>query len=709
MGARAFLRTFTVLCLAGFSLALFSSAASASECANEARRKEQNATYLPDCRAYEMVSPADKKGSDVVGANNTAHLSDTGERATFETFAGIGDVHGSGGFGFFQYVTKRDTNGWGVPVGVDPQPSQTDLQVVQGSTSVPLFSSSLDTGLVISYQMAGSITPDIPEGFNLYLENTETAVLQAITSPSGVEPSTISSFAFNEAARGASPDLGVVAFQGAGKLLPGLPSGLKLYVWNHGTVEVGGVLPDGTLPEGGSGGARPEAGVAPHSVSADGSRVLFRSPTNGSKPTQLYLRRNSTSTAWVSQAETSVPNPEPNGIEYLDMSADGSKVLLSSSDKLTDSDPGGEGYGLYLYTDGANPEAEQNLTFIARTLAFGGGAGAAEKTFSGMSGDGSHVYFFSQASATLPQQGTYLWDEGALRFVAPTVVHLFPRAEETKFVPGQDEMSTDGSHLAFLLPYQLTEAPLGANPEGGAGPNLTAMYLYDEASETLRCVSCLPTGGPTTSRVSVWPAADEALPNNRLATYGRFISSDGRYVFFSTADALVPGDVNGIEDVYGYDAQTGTASLLSSGTSGDGSWFSDASADGSNVAFDSRASYLRQDADKLIDVYDVRVDGGFPQPPPSTGGCVGDECQGLPSAVPAFNTASGFTGLGNIVSSASGKSQPKGLTRAQKLKRALRACKRRHGKARQRCEASARKRYGARKASKSTSHAAARR
>jgi hypothetical protein len=189
---------------------------------------------------------------------------------------------------------------------------------------------------------------------------------------------------------------------------------------------------------------------------------------------------------------------------------------------------------------------------------------------------------------------------------------------------------------------------------------------------------------------------------------GHFLSNDGRYVFFSTRDALVPGDVNGVEDTYEYDTQTGEVSLLSSGTDGNGSYFSDASPDGSNVLIVGRTSYLRQDPDSLIDAYDVRVNGGFPQPPPSVGGCVGDECQGVPSAAPTFNTASGFTGLGNIVHSA-GKAKPRGLTRAHKLRRALRACKRKRGKARHRCEALARRRYGAHKASKSTSRAAAQR
>jgi hypothetical protein len=713
MGARAFSRIFTVLCLAGFSLALWSSSASAAgECPNEARRKEQNARYLPDCRAYEMVSPAEKDGSDIIGANNTAQISVSGDSATFEALAGFGQDRGSGAFGFTQYVSKRnDGTGWEMPVGVDPQPVKDDLQFAVGPTFVSLFSSSLDKALVDGYQMVGSINPDIPHNANYYVEDSATGALEAVTTPSGVEPSTIPPLAFLFAFRGASADLGTVAFQGFANLMPGLPFGQKLYAWDHGKLEVAGVLPDGTLPEGGSGGAQISAGLEEpllHSVSRDGSRVLFRAPVDGSKPAQLYMRRNGTSTAWVSQSESSTPVSEPE-VEYLDMSTDG-KVLFGSRNPLTDSDPGGEGWGLYLYTDAPQPEMEQNLTFIARAQP-GPGQGVVE-LYTAMSDDAKRIYFFSQATSALPLTGTYVWDEGTVRFVAPTVTPLGNDVRPDRLETAA-EASADGRRLVFMAPRQLTEAPVGAprgEGEGNKGDRLPAMYLYDEESGGLTCVSCLPTGAPTTSSATMWPAADEVLPSNLLATKGRFISRDGRYVFFSTADALVPGDVNGVEDVYEYDVQAGSVSLLSSGTSGDGSWLTDASPDGSNVLFVSRASYLRQDIDNLIDVYDVRVNGGFPQPQPSTGGCVGDECQGVPSAAPSFNTASGFTGLGNVVHPSSGKVKPKGLTRVQKLRRALKACRRSlHGRARHRCEARARKRYRANKASKSRSRAAAQR
>jgi hypothetical protein len=76
-------------------------------------------------------------------------------------------------------------------------------------------------------------------------------------------------------------------------------------------------------------------------------------------------------------------------------------------------------------------------------------------------------------------------------------------------------------------------------------------------------------------------------------------------------------------------------------------------------------------------------------------GCVGDACQGTPSAAPSFNTASGFSGLGNPIFAAAvkvkGKAKP-----SLRLRRALAVCHKRPKRKRVGCERVARKRYGAR-------------
>ena len=74
----------------------------------------------------------------------------------------------------------------------------------------------------------------------------------------------------------------------------------------------------------------------------------------------------------------------------------------------------------------------------------------------------------------------------------------------------------------------------------------------------------LVLGGPgTTERVSVDSAGGEG--NGPQGSFSPDISADGRYVAFSHSDSsnLVPGDTNGLVDVFVHDRQTGTTERVS--------------------------------------------------------------------------------------------------------------------------------------------------
>lgn len=126
------------------------------------------------------------------------------------------------------------------------------------------------------------------------------------------------------------------------------------------------------------------------------------------------------------------------------------------------------------------------------------------------------------------------------------------------------------------------------------------------ASLALAVLGLLPLpvrpGGPdsanaaatgATTRVSVGSAGTQA---NGMSS-SPSISADGRYVAFqSEAASLVPGDTNGVDDVFVHDrvlATTTRVSVDASGVQGNGAsqrpWVS---ADGRYVAFDSTASNL---------------------------------------------------------------------------------------------------------------------
>jgi hypothetical protein len=185
-------------------------------------------------------------------------------------------------------------------------------------------------------------------------------------------------------------------------------------------------------------------------------------------------------------------------------------------------------------------------------------------------------------------------------------------------------------------------------------------------------------------------------------------------VFFQTKDRLLPEDVNGVEDVYewtsdgtgGCSGMDGCLALISSGQGERDSEMYGMSADGHDVFFRTDDRLVASDVAGSPSIYDARVEGGIPNQT-ETAPCQGDACQGKPSQPPTLSIPASLpTGSGNVTppaEKAPGGSSSKTLTQAQKLARALKACaKQRPKRKRKACEARARKRYGAKRATRST-------
>jgi hypothetical protein len=123
------------------------------------------------------------------------------------------------------------------------------------------------------------------------------------------------------------------------------------------------------------------------------------------------------------------------------------------------------------------------------------------------------------------------------------------------------------------------------------------------------------------------------------------MSDDGR-TFFSTTEALVPFDTDGIRDVYEY--VQGRPQLISSGTGQQDTWggglliyppmtvgLEGVSADGVDVYFSTFETLTSQDENgEFIKIYDARSGGGFPQEEPLPPCKAADECHGAGSVTP---------------------------------------------------------------------------
>ena len=102
-----------------------------------------------------------------------------------------------------------------------------------------------------------------------------------------------------------------------------------------------------------------------------------------------------------------------------------------------------------------------------------------------------------------------------------------------------------------------------------------------------------PSRGQVTTRVSV----DSRGVQGNGQSDGVCISADGRYIAFTSyATDLVPGDTNGMPDVFVRDRRSGTTERVSVGTGGfqgnDESWLGGMSADGRYVVFSSYSTNL---------------------------------------------------------------------------------------------------------------------
>jgi hypothetical protein len=284
----------------------------------------------------------------------------------------------------------------------------------------------------------------------------------------------------------------------------------------------------------------------------------------------------------------------------------------------------------------------------------------------GVSEDGHYVYFTAAGQLVaggpfpLPglQRGIYLWHDGVISYIGTFVNDDWARnlfvanGNGTAFADDNTaRVSPDGRALMFsatsgagLTGYS---HDVGCGVSGRFG--CIEFYVYHADSGEVVCVSCNPLASFSTVSASTFVrVAAGATPDSPHLSHA--LSDDGRFVYFSTPDALVVGDTNGREDAYEYDFASGEISLISTGKSTSDSYFVDASANGHDVFFATKEQLAGWDVDTSTDIYDARINGGFPDPalPPPV--CGGSACQGpLTGAPPSVSPGSAASGgSGNL-------------------------------------------------------------
>ncbi len=337
----------------------------------------------------------------------------------------------------------------------------------------------------------------------------------------------------------------------------------------------------------------------------------------------------------------------------------------------------------------------------------------------GSSLDGTRTYFATQGEQLVPgappipagASGIYLWQDAngieELSFVGATSGNMERNVVGHDWLgrPPSSRVSPDGRVLVFGTTDGFDLPPGYAHADCQShGSKCVELYLYDSQSSTATepaviCVSCDMTTPEAGGTEGVFTEGNAFLDNVEVGTgvfgldkhFSHALSDDGRFVFFTTFVPLVPEDTNGRFDAYEFDTESGTAHLLSSGTNNADSYFMDASADGSDAVIATRQRLLAWDTDSSADLYDVRVDGGFPEPPaPPTAPCEGETCrQASPPTPAAIAVGSTQEGSGNRPSRPRCPKGRRPVRRGGKLR-----CAHKHKKHHQRRTTSDNRRHG---------------
>jgi hypothetical protein len=575
-------------------------------CPNEAFRTGLSAG-LPDCRAYEQLTPVEKGAAQEPfhyrgGIESAVLVGEDGEHAVLE--APEVSYGSSADSGQSPYLFTRDGDGWSTRAGA-PQPetgiASIDPQVYSADLTQLAFESSYSPSTL-----------------------SESREVEYEIGPLGGSYKKVASVPrkYLKEARETGEGSGWVAGNGElSKLVletrdhellnyeTGTTSGSDLYEYTAGgdlqQLNVTGSGSEAVTI--GSCGARVVDGVedlegkhitsSPHSVSEDGSRVFFEAVPGRdcSEPRHLYMRVGGTSTVDI-------------GV-YMFVAADaeGRSVLLSNA--------GGELVGYDTLTETFAPEPVGDLT-----------------------------------------------KEHELSFLGIPV----------RFEPREGD--------AFAHPSYTYWNP----PAGGGGGQA---YRYDGLEHVVECISCASSLDPEPKQ-SAWLGDVEGLPevNGGLPDFTA-VSGNGEFAFFTTISELVTQDVDEeipaeynnatndgeyinvggntspSTDVYewraggmdGCGVVEGCLALITDGRGGYLNLLLGIAEEGQDVFFYTRS--LLSPVDHGIEgsigegnVYDARVDGGFPALGSRAVECEGDACSTPPSA-PVDSTPSSFTfsGMGNTV------------------------------------------------------------
>lgn len=540
----------------------FSASALAEGCSNETTRTGPS-VLLPDCRAYEQVSPTQKDGWPV----NLVRFVGDGESVVADSVGLFAGATGSkSNVAQFYHLLRGEADWDTVPIEDAPA----GVLAYSGDEGEPTLISENGESLLYLRPADHSIyeTDIYRHGGSGFVEVGPRLPASAV--PAGPinereQP--------NEGAEfiAATPDLSHVLFT-IEPLNEELPPGVVSLLWPGDTtflqtrgnsaslyeyVGAGNTTPVlvgldngghlisdcGTFPGGSQGPTGMVRGNHHNTMSVDGQTVFFTARecgggANGPLVDELFARVGGSHTVALSEPQALSPAPANDGcssagcVEHTSLadeatyfraanfdgaSADGSKVFFTSAQQLLNGavqDPG-NGSNLYEY-DFDRPEGERLVLISAGDSS---GLGPGVQGVAMVSEDGSHAYFVAKGVLTREPRG------GATGRCL---------AELTGPLKVEEESTEEG----------LCRAKEGADN----------LYVYDAHGERTRYVASLSSSDAGEWRADGRKAID--------------VTNDGRFAVFTSFAHLTADDTAGARQVFRYDTDSGTLVRASSGEEG---------------------------------------------------------------------------------------------------------------------------------------------
>jgi DNA-binding beta-propeller fold protein YncE len=554
---------------------------------------------LPDGRAWELVSPANKKGALIEQFGNLSGVGDEIQAArdgSAIAYLTVGPAVGEDPQGKAteeQTMSVRAPGGWSskdltLPRRMPEPGSGEQATQYSGRPEYALFSSDLSVAAVEpSPEGTPPLSPEVSER-TIYLRDSSSGIFRPLVTAANIAGPETHFGGENSSTRmwfvAATPDLSHVLLASPFALTEEAvfessypqKDQWNLYEWGAGRLQLVNILPEAEGGEttrgagtdvrlaGGTDNEGSPSSVNPSAVSSDGRRIAWDLGVPGESSSGyegFYVRD------MVEERTVKVGGPSA---VFQWMSSNGSEVFYL------------EGGDLYVFDF-----ATDTRTDLTADHGAGESNGGVQQLVSDVSQDGSYVYFVAKSvlaganGAVSGGDNLYLLHDGGGVW-STTYIATLSREDENDWFKAQEadlpdlsqvssRVSPGGRYLAFMSNRSLTGYD---NTDAVSGHPDEEVFLYDAQTGRLACASCDPTGARPVgvfdqvgkplladghelwTRADPWlagsiPGWDQSIVSGSRYQ-PRYLSDSGR-LFFNSVDALVPRASNGLENVYEYE------------------------------------------------------------------------------------------------------------------------------------------------------------